>query len=165
MKPNHRPLLSEFAIFLPVGGAEAEQRLQAVPVGLHILIVYVHVVQVLLLLKDLLSCTWAHKHTGCQRFEIFDIDIWDVAFAQTLTSTHTPRRRARSPGRWCRPRWRRRRAGTRARPRRSRGGRCLPGSSSSTLRGKRRWGGGISKRMHDCGRDGERHPLNIINDG
>ncbi|TNN55150.1 hypothetical protein EYF80_034595 [Liparis tanakae] len=31
MKPSHQPLLGEFAIFLPVGGAEAEQRLQAVP--------------------------------------------------------------------------------------------------------------------------------------
>lgn len=49
------PLLSELAVLLPVRGAQAEQRLQTVPAGLYILIVYIHVVQVLLLLEDLLS--------------------------------------------------------------------------------------------------------------
>lgn len=51
------PLFGEFTVFLPVCGAQAEQRLQTVPTGLHILIVYVHVVQILLLLEDLLSGT------------------------------------------------------------------------------------------------------------
>lgn len=49
------PLLSELAVLLPVRGAQAEQGLQTVPAGLYILIVYIHVVQVLLLLEDLLS--------------------------------------------------------------------------------------------------------------
>lgn len=52
-----KPLFCEFAVLLPVCSAQAEQRLQAVSAGLHILIVYVHVVQILLLLEDLLSCT------------------------------------------------------------------------------------------------------------
>lgn len=52
-----KPLFCEFAVLLPVGGAQAEQRLQPVSAGLHILIVHVHVVQLLLLLKDLLSGT------------------------------------------------------------------------------------------------------------
>lgn len=51
------PLFSEFAIFLPVCSAEAEQRLQAISVGLYILIVYIYIIQILLLLKDLLSST------------------------------------------------------------------------------------------------------------
>lgn len=52
-----QPLLCEFAVLLPVCSAQAEQRLQTVSAGLHILIVHVHVVQILLLLEDLLSCT------------------------------------------------------------------------------------------------------------
>lgn len=51
------PLLRQLAVLLSVCGAEAEQRLQAVPVGLHVLIVHVNVVQIFLLLEDLLGRT------------------------------------------------------------------------------------------------------------
>lgn len=57
VSPWFLPLLGQFAILLSVCGAEAQQRLQAVSVGLHVLVVHVHVVQVLLLLEDLLGCT------------------------------------------------------------------------------------------------------------
>lgn len=52
------PLLSQLAVLLPVCGAQAEQRLQTFPAGFYILIVYIHVVQVLLLFKDLFSRAW-----------------------------------------------------------------------------------------------------------
>lgn len=58
--------------------------------------------------------------------------------------TYKQRRRAHFPGRWCQPHWRRRRGGTRVRPRLSRGWRCLPGNSSSTL--ARRTGGDKLKK-------------------
>lgn len=51
------PLLSELAILLPVGGADAEQWLETLPVSLDVLIVHVDVVEIPLLLEDLFGRT------------------------------------------------------------------------------------------------------------
>lgn len=137
------PLFGEFTVFLPVCSAQSEQRLQTVSAGLHILIVYVHVVQILLFLKDLLSCT-CHRETDSSSRISQVKQTTRPFFRRICAAAHMQRRRARSLVHWYLQRWRRRTGGTRVQPRQCRGWRCSPGSSSSKLRDKIRKKGALN---------------------